>query len=86
MVTMYLLNILHRTLIYQNIYLVEYENYLMFIIILEYTWNMAIHTHSKYTFVNPNIYIQLYFLNTQNALLNTHKAIIKLVAYITNGT
>ncbi len=28
----------------------------MFIIIFEYTWNMTIHTHSKYTFVNPNIY------------------------------
>jgi hypothetical protein len=28
----------------------------MLIIILEYTCNIIVHIHSKYTFVNPNIF------------------------------
>jgi hypothetical protein len=57
----------------------------MLIILLEYTCNMVVHIHSKYTFINlstPN-YI---FYNSQNAPLYAHRVTTKLVTFVTNGT
>jgi hypothetical protein len=57
----------------------------MLIIILEYTCNMVVHIHSKYTFINLNTpnYIPL---NSQNTPLYIHRVTIKLVMFATNGT
>jgi len=57
----------------------------MLIIILEYTCNMVVHMHPKYTFINPNTpnYIPQ---NSQNTPLYIHRVVIKLVTFTTNGT
>jgi hypothetical protein len=46
----------------------------MLIIIFEYTSNMVVCIHSKYTFINPN------------TPLYTHRVATKLVTFATNGT
>jgi len=56
----------------------------MLIILFEYTWNMVVHIHSKYKFINistPN-YIPK---NSQNTPLYIHKVATKLVTFATNG-
>jgi hypothetical protein len=55
------------------------------IIIFEYTSNMVVHIHSKYTFINFNApnYIPL---NSQNTFLYIHKVATKLVTFVANGT
>jgi hypothetical protein len=57
----------------------------MLIIILEFTSNIIIHIHSKYTFGNPDIFKYI-FLNTQNRPLYIHRLATKLVTFATNGT
>jgi hypothetical protein len=58
MVTIYLVSILHKKIIYSkytpNIIIISRP--FMLIIILEYTCNIIVHIHSKYTFVNPYIF------------------------------
>jgi hypothetical protein len=52
----YLVNILHKILIYSKYTLISVTMILrpfMLIILLEYTCNM-VHIHSKYTFINLN--------------------------------
>jgi hypothetical protein len=56
--TMYLINILHKILIYSKYTLINVTIILrlfMLIILLEYTCNMVVQIHSKYTFININI-------------------------------
>jgi hypothetical protein len=56
--TMYLVNILHKILIYSKYTLINVTIILrlfMLIILLEYTCNMVVQIHSKYTFININI-------------------------------
>jgi len=51
----YLVNILNKILIYSKYTPINVTIILrlfMLIILLEYTWNMVVHTHSKYTFIN----------------------------------
>jgi len=55
------------------------------IIIFEYTCNNIVHMHSKYTFVNPNIFKYVLY-NTQNTPLYTHRAMITLVTFAANAT
>jgi hypothetical protein len=55
--TIYLPNILHIILIYSkyipfNVTIISRP--FMLIIIFEYTSNMVVRIHSKYTFINPN--------------------------------
>jgi hypothetical protein len=55
--TIYLVNVLHKILIYSKYTLINVtitSRPIMLIIILEYTCNMVVHIHSKYTFINPN--------------------------------
>jgi hypothetical protein len=55
--TMYLVNILHKILIYSKYTLINVTIILrlfMLIILLEYTCNMVVEIHSKYTFININ--------------------------------
>jgi len=56
--TIYSINILHKILIYSKYTLINVtiilRSFMLIIIILEYTCNMVIHIHSKYTFINPN--------------------------------
>jgi len=57
----------------------------MLVILLEYTCNMVVDIHSKYTFINlntPNYIPQ----NSQNTPLYTHKVVTKLVTFATNKT
>jgi len=52
----YLVNILHKLLIYSKYTVISVtiiSRPFMLIIIFEYTCNM-VHIHSKYTFINPN--------------------------------
>jgi hypothetical protein len=62
MATIYLVSILHRILIYSkyilNITLISRP--FMLIIILEFTCNMIVHIHSKYKFVNSNVFNYIY--------------------------
>jgi len=54
----YLVNILCKILIYEKYTLISVtiiSRPFMLIIILEYTCNMVVHIHSKYTFINRNI-------------------------------
>jgi hypothetical protein len=86
--TIYLVNILHKILIYSKYTLISVTIILkpfMLIIILEYTCNIVVHIHSKYTFINPNTpnYI---FLNLQNIHLYIHRVATKLVTFVVNGT
>jgi len=51
----YLVNILNKILIYSKYSPINVTIILrlsMWIILLEYTWNMVVHIHSKYTFIN----------------------------------
>jgi hypothetical protein len=51
----YLVNILNKILIYLKYTPINVTIILrlfMLIILLEYTWNMVVHIHSKYTVVN----------------------------------
>jgi hypothetical protein len=55
--TIYLTNILHEILIYSKYTLISVTIILkpfMLIIIFEYTSNMVVHIHAKYTFINPS--------------------------------
>jgi hypothetical protein len=57
----------------------------MLIILLEYTCNMVVHTHSKYTFINLNTPNYIIY-NSQNTPLYTHRFATKLVTFATNET
>ncbi len=86
MVTIYLIIILHK--IYSKYILICVTIILktfMLIILLEYTCNMLVHIHSKYTFIDLNTpnYIPK---NSQNTPLYTHRVVIKLVTFAINGT
>jgi hypothetical protein len=64
----YLVNILHKILIYSKYTLINVTIILrsfMIIIIFEYTCNMVVHIHSKYTFINFN--------TPNNIFLRIHK-------------
>jgi len=55
--TIYLINSLHKILIYSKYTLINVTIILrpfMLIILLEYTCNIDVHIHSKYTFINFN--------------------------------
>ncbi len=55
--TIYLVNILHKILIYSKYTLISVTIILepfMLIIIFEYKCNMVVHINSKYTFINLN--------------------------------
>jgi hypothetical protein len=55
--TIYLINSLHKILIYAKYTLISVTIILksfMLIIIFEYTCNMVVHIHSKYIFINFN--------------------------------
>jgi hypothetical protein len=57
MATMYFVNILHRILIYfkNTLSVTIISRPFMLITIFEYTCNIVIHIHLKYTFVNLNL-------------------------------
>jgi hypothetical protein len=57
----------------------------MLIIIFEYTCNMAIHIHSKYTFVDLNV-LDYINCNTQNTSLYNYRVMTELVTFATNVT
>jgi hypothetical protein len=84
----YLVNILHKILIYSKYTLISVTIILrpfMLIIILEYTCNMVVHIHSIYTFINlntPNYIPQ----NSQNTPLYTRRVATKLVTFAINRT
>jgi hypothetical protein len=78
----YLINILHIILMcskYTSNVTIILKQF-MLIIIFEYTCNMVANIHSKYTFVNHNIFNYI-FWNTQNTTLYIHK-----VTFAINGT
>jgi len=55
--TIYLINMSHKILIYLKYTLsvtIILRPFMLIIIIFEYTYNLVIHIHSKYIFVNPN--------------------------------
>jgi len=55
--TIYLVNILHKILLYSKYTLINVTIILrsfMLIIIVEYTCSMVVHIHSKHTFINLN--------------------------------
>jgi hypothetical protein len=55
--TIYLANILHKSLIYSKYTLFSLtiiSRPFMLIVIFEYIYNMVVHINSKYTFINPN--------------------------------
>jgi hypothetical protein len=86
--TIYLVNILHKILIYSKYTLISVTIILrpfMLIIILEYTCNMVIHINSYYKFINHDTFNYI-FLNSQNILLYTHRVVTKLVTFATNET
>jgi hypothetical protein len=87
MAIIYLVSILHKIIMYSkytpNITIISRP--FMLIIIFEYTCNIIVRIHSKYTFVNPNIFNYI-FKVTQNRPLYIHKVAIKLVTFATNGT
>jgi len=83
----YLVNILHKILIYSKYPLISVaiiSKPFMLIIILEYTCNMVVHIHSKYTFINPNTPNYIPY-NSKNTPLYIHKVATKLVTFVTNG-
>jgi hypothetical protein len=86
--TIYLVNILHKILIYSKYTLISVtiiSKPFMLIIIFEYTCNMVVHIHFKFTFINPNTpnYIPW---NSQNTPLYIHMVVTKLVTFVINGT
>jgi len=86
--TIYLINILHKKFVYSKYTLISVTIILrpfMWIIILEYTCNMVVHIHSKYTFITLNT-LNYIFKNSQNIPLYTHKVVTKLVTFAINGT
>ncbi len=86
--TIYLVNILHKILIYSKCTVIDVTIILRPfapIIIFEYTFNMVVHIHSKYTFINPNTFSYILY-NSQNTPLYTHGFVTKLVTFATNGT
>jgi hypothetical protein len=55
--TIYLVNILHKILIYSKYTIINVTITLrpfILIILLEYTCNMVVHIHSKHVFINLN--------------------------------
>jgi len=55
--TIYLVNVIHKILIYSKYTLINVtiiSRPFMLIIIFEYKCNMVVHIHSKYTFINHN--------------------------------
>jgi len=55
--TIYLVSILNKILInskYTPISVTIILRLFMLMILFEYTWNMVVHIHSKYTFININ--------------------------------
>jgi hypothetical protein len=54
-------------------------------ILLEYTCNMVVHIHSKYTFIHPNASNYILY-NSQNTPLYIHRVATKLVTFVSNGT
>jgi hypothetical protein len=86
--TIYLVNILHKILLYSKYTLISVTKILrpfMLIIILEYTCNMVVHIHLKYTFINLNTPNYIFF-NSQNTPLYILRITIKLATFATNGT
>jgi hypothetical protein len=86
--TIYLVNILHKILIYLKYTLISViiiSRPFMLIIVFEYTCNMVVHIHSKYTFINPNTSNYIPW-NSQNTCLYIHMVTTKLVTFSTNGT
>jgi hypothetical protein len=88
LIFIYLVNILHKVLMYPKYTLISLTIILMpfmLITIFKYTCNMVVHTHSKYTFINPNTPNYIPY-NSQNAPLYIHKVVTKLVTFTTKGT
>jgi len=85
--TIYLVNILHKILIYSKyIYSVTIISTLfMLIIIFYYTCNIIINIYWKYTFVNFNIPNYIAW-NTQMTPLYLHWVATKLVIFAINET
>jgi len=86
--TIYLVNILHKILIYSKYTVISVtiiSRPVMLIIIFEYSCNMVVHIQSKYTFINLNIPNYIPY-NSQNTPLYIHGVAIKLVMFVTNGT
>jgi hypothetical protein len=86
--TIYLANILHKSLIYSKYTLFNVtiiSNLFILIIILEYTSNMVVDINSKYMFINLNT-LNYIFYNSLNTPLYIHRVAIKLVTLTTNGT
>jgi hypothetical protein len=83
--TIYLVNILHKFLIYWKYIIISVtiiSKPFMLIIILEYTCNMVVHIHSKYKFINPNTPNYIPY-NSQNTPLYIHRVATKLVMFVT---
>jgi hypothetical protein len=57
----------------------------MLIIIFEYTCNMVVHIHSKYTFTNPNTLNYIPY-NSQNTPLDIDRVTTKFITFATIGT
>jgi len=77
----YLVNILHKFLIYSKYTLISVTIMLrpfMLIIILDYTCNMVVHVHS-YIYIYILILLVIY-------LLYIHRVATKLVTFAINGT
>jgi len=86
--TIYLANILHEILIFSKYTIISVtiiSRPFMLIISFEYTCNMIVHIHSKYTFINLNTPNYIPY-NSQNTPLYTHKVVTKLVTFVINGT
>jgi hypothetical protein len=85
--TIYLVNILHKILIYSKYTLINLTIILrpfMLIILLEYTCNMVVHIHSKLFLVRETPNCIPY--NSYNTPLYTQRVVTKLVTFATNGT
>jgi hypothetical protein len=86
--TIYLTNILHTILLYSKhiaFNVTIKSRPFMIIIIFEYTSNMVVHIHSKYTFINllhPIIFFRIHKIHH----LYTYRVATKLVTFVTNGT
>jgi hypothetical protein len=84
----YLVNTLHKILIYSKYKIINVTIILkpfILIILLEYTCNMVVHVHSKYIFINLNTPNYIPY-NSQNTPLYIHRVATKLVTFATNGT
>jgi hypothetical protein len=86
--TICLLNILHKILIYSKYALISVTVILgpfMLIILFEYTCNMVVHIHLKYTCINLNTPNYIPY-NSQNTPLYTYRVTTQLVTFAINGT